>query len=216
MKKSYEYLLFDWDGTIVQTLDMWLHIKRTVTKQYGKDIPQQEIIDSFGNFAHYCRDVWQFDNPDRVVADVFDQARQQVSTCPTYPGARATITRLHKHAKKMALITASPRKNLSVLLQGLKLDHFFDIIIVTEELKHHKPHPEPLERAFAGLGGTDRSQAIMIGDGDKDLGAAQAFGCDSLLFYPSQNEKFYNIDKLNTYNPTYKVTRFDDIFSIVS
>lgn len=43
----------------------------------------------------------------------------------------------------------------------------------------------------------------MIGDSDKDLGAARNFGIDSVLFYPAEHKKFYDLEKLKELEPTY-------------
>lgn len=79
---------------------------------------------------------------------------------------------------------------------------------------HHKPHPEPLEKALRLLGGT-KTGAVMIGDSDKDLGAANNTGVDSILFYPSEHKKFYNLARLKQLNPTYVVDDFRQVLEIV-
>jgi phosphoglycolate phosphatase-like HAD superfamily hydrolase len=64
------------------------------------------------------------------------------------------------------------------------------------------------------FGGT-KSQAVMIGDSDKDLGAANNAGIDSILFYPPEHKKFYDLDKLRQLGPTYIVDDFRKIVEIV-
>ncbi len=55
----------------------------------------------------------------------------------------------------------------------------------------------------------------MIGDSDKDLGAANNFGIDSVLFYPPEHKKFYDIEKLKKLRPTYIVSDLRQILEIV-
>ncbi len=63
----------------------------------------------------------------------------------------------------------------------------------------------------------DRSgKPLYIGDSDKDLGAAKNAGIDSVLFYPAEHKKFYNLDALKTYSPTYIVDDFRKIMTIVT
>ena len=51
----------------------------------------------------------------------------------------------------------------------------------------------------------------MIGDSDKDLGAARNFGIDSILFYPDEHRKFYNLEKLKELEPTFIIEDFKTI-----
>ena len=87
---------------------------------------------------------------------------------------------------------------------------FFTAIVAADDVTNHKPHPEPLEKALAALRGT-KVKAVIIGDSDKDLGAANAFGIDSILFYPDEHKKFYNLAILEALNPTYIVSDFTEI-----
>jgi phosphoglycolate phosphatase-like HAD superfamily hydrolase len=60
-----------------------------------------------------------------------------------------------------------------------------------------------------------KQAAIMIGDSDKDLGAANNTGIDSILFYPPEHKKFYDLEKLRTLNPTYIVEELRQIEAII-
>ncbi len=100
------------------------------------------------------------------------------------------------------------------ILDGYDLTRFFQVIIAGDDTKNHKPHPEPLERAIERMGGT-KEQAVMIGDSDKDLGAAKNAGVDSILFYPDEHKKFYDLSKLKAHEPTHIVSDFRQILEIV-
>jgi len=93
--------------------------------------------------------------------------------------------------------------------------HFFDVVITHEDTEKHKPHAEPLEKALAQLGG-NKEKAVMIGDSDKDLGAAKNAGVDSILFYPKEHERFYRLDDLKRFGPTYVVDDFREVLKICS
>jgi pyrophosphatase PpaX len=92
--------------------------------------------------------------------------------------------------------------------------HFFSAIVAGNEVQHYKPHPEPLEKGLALLGG-DKASAIMIGDTDKDIGAANNLGIDSILFYPKEHEKFYDLVELKKHNPTHVVENFKEVLDLV-
>jgi len=91
---------------------------------------------------------------------------------------------------------------------------FFEVIISGDDVDNHKPHPEPLEKALAQLGGT-KELAVMIGDSDKDVGAAQNFGVDSILFFPEEHHKFYHYETLRALKPTHIVDDFKQILETI-
>ena len=55
----------------------------------------------------------------------------------------------------------------------------------------------------------------MIGDTEKDVGAANNAGIDSILFFPPEHKRFYDIDKLKKHKPTHIVSDFRHIIEIV-
>lgn len=67
-----------------------------------------------------------------------------------------------------------------------------------------------LEKGLDLLQGTKR-EAIMIGDSNKDIEAANNAGIDSLLVYPQGHTIFYDLDQLKSYNPIYIVSNFKEI-----
>ncbi|PID99617.1 hypothetical protein CSA80_00345 [Candidatus Saccharibacteria bacterium] len=201
---------------IARTLDPWFDAKVAITKKYGVNASDEEIVASFGHFLHYCRDVWRFDNPEKVYKEMSDAARVGIAKTSTYTGAVETLSGLHRAGKTLALVTTSPKHNLDALIDRLGLRSIFDVILTGEDVAKHKPHPQSLEKAFAALGATDKSKTIMIGDSGNDIEAAANFGCDSILFYPPEHKKFYRLDELTSRNPTYVVTDFRDIAGIVN
>ena len=131
-----------------------------------------------------------------------------------YPDALEVLETLHAADKKLALITSSPHKNINHLLEKYNLTKFFDAIITADDVSHHKPNPEALEKALAHLGG-DKQNAVIVGDGDKDIGAAKNADIDSILFYPDEHKKFYDLNKLRKLKPTYIVDDFRKILELV-
>jgi hypothetical protein len=45
---------------------------------------------------------------------------------------------------------------------------------------------------------------------------AQKAGLDSILYFPSENREFYDLDKLKTGNPTYTITDLEEVVDIIT
>jgi len=210
---TYQYILLDWDGNLARTLDIWLEACRVALEEQGVFKSDEEIGASFGQFTKYMKD-WGVKDIQATIECADRVAQRQLPDVELYPDALEVLEALRDQNKKLALITTSPRENVQPLLERHGLTRTFDAVITAEDTINHKPHPEPLELALKLLGG-NTNEAVMIGDSDKDLGAAKNAGVDSVLFYPSEHQKFYNLDTLRQLEPTFVIEDFREILNIV-
>ncbi len=211
--KTYTYILFDWDGNLAKTLDIWLDACREPLVSRGLHKTDAEIAASFGAFIEHMQQ-WGIADPEKALDEADRIAKQKLPDVELYPDALEVLEGLHARGKKLALITTSPHENIKHLLEKYGLMRLFDALVAYDDTKHHKPHPEPIEKALELLGGT-RDLAVMIGDSDKDLGAARNAGTDSILFYPDEHKKFYDLDQLRQLQPTHVVSDFREILKII-
>jgi pyrophosphatase PpaX len=173
-----------------------------------------EIAGAFGILSERLVE-WGVTDVDDAVEEADKIAKENLPNVELYPDALFVLESLHRNGHKLALITSSLHENVAHLLESHNIRQFFDAIIAADDTKNHKPHPEPLEKALALLGGS-KEAAVMIGDSDKDLGAAANAGIDSILFYPEEHSKFYDPESLKSYSPTYIVNNFRDVLGIVA
>jgi pyrophosphatase PpaX len=212
--KTYKYILLDWDGNLAKTLDIWLEACRTVVEKRGIHPTDEQIGASFGAFVTHMQS-WGITDADEAMDEADSIAKQKLPHVALYPDALEVLEYLHNLDKKLALISSSSHENIDHLLEKHKLSDLFSAVVAGDDITHHKPHPEPLEKALALLG-ANKQDAIMIGDSDKDLGAANNTGIDSILFYPPEHKKFYDFEQLKSLSPTYVVSDFREIESIIN
>ncbi len=212
--KQYEYFLLDWDGNLAKTLDIWLEACRAAYERNGLRLTDGEIAASFGAVTEYLTR-WGVKDIASTIDEMDKLAKQKLPDVALYPDALEVLEGLKAANKKMALITTSIHENIEHLLEKHHVNDFFDVVIAGDDVQHHKPHPESLEMALDHLGVQDKKLAVMVGDSDKDLGAATNAGIDSILFYPPEHQKFYDIDALHQLNPTYTVSDFREILKAI-
>jgi pyrophosphatase PpaX len=157
---------------------------------------------------------WGVTDIEATIQEMDAIAKQKMPEVDLYPDALEVLEALDHSGKKLALITSSLHENVAHVLERFNMMHYFDVIVANEDTERHKPHAEPLEKALELLGGT-KGRAVMIGDSDKDLGAALNAHVDSILFYPPEHKKFYNLDELKTFKPTYIVEDFRKVLNLV-
>ena len=212
--KQYKYILLDWDGNLAKTLDLWLEAFRIILAEEGYHPSDEEIASSFGAVEDYFLSLGIKD-PVAVYQRADDLGKKKLPEVELYPDALEVLIYLKEIHKSTALITASRHANIVHLLNRYNMHGLFDIIIAREDVTKHKPDPESLLVALDKLNGR-REEAVMIGDSDKDVEAARNAGIDSILFYPPEHVKFYDIEKLKQFEPTYVVDDFSKIMDIVS
>ena len=211
--KTYEYILFDWDGCLAMTLDIWLKAFKEVFAEYklypsDQDITTIAFLNWEGPAKLGITDTELF--KERMKQSVGEKSRNVI----LYEGVVETLKKLKAKKKNIALLTTSLEDLISPSLEKYELRQYFDTILTAESVTMHKPNPQVLELAITRLQGNKES-AIMIGDSVSDLGAAKNAGIDSILFYPEHNHLYYSLDTLKSFKPSYVVSEFIHILQIL-
>lgn len=178
--KNYDAYLFDWDGTLSNSLDIWLNALQQTLAKHGVHIGRQETATRLGVWELMLEGVPEAEF-EAAKEEVTAIAHPQMITVPLYPDVALMLQTLKGRNKKIALITASGREVIDLVLAHHELVNYFDIIITGSDVQQHKPDPEGIKVVLEHFG-IDKSKAVMLGDSDKDLGAAQNAGIDSILF----------------------------------
>lgn len=94
------------------------------------------------------------------------------------PGALEVLTTAKRHFR-LALCTNKPRRLTSLVLAGLDLERYFDVVVAAGDVPEPKPHPAPLQSVAEQLKVSTR-ELVLVGDGPQDIGCAKAAGCRSI------------------------------------
>ncbi|HEV8533847.1 MAG TPA: HAD-IA family hydrolase [Methylomirabilota bacterium] len=115
---------------------------------------------SMGEFSH-----WFVERADEVMADL-------TVMFPQVPGTLATLRR---SGIRTAIVSTKFRRRIKGILAREKLADAFELIVGGEDVAQHKPDPEGLNRALAGLKVT-AADSVYVGDHPVDAEAAQRAG----------------------------------------
>ncbi len=210
--KRYKYILLDWDGNLARTLDIWLKALKVPLEKRGHSFSDEEIGANFTVFQERMEALGIADI-DAMVREADEIATREVPNVELYPDALITLEMLHKVGKKVALVTTSRHDQIDPLLRKYHLRELFDQVICGDDVLQHKPHPEAIEKALE-LFGASKEEAVMVGDSSSDIGGANNAGIDSILFFPPEHTKLYDIEKLKEHKPTHVIADFRDIVRI--
>jgi pyrophosphatase PpaX len=213
---SYQYLLFDWDGCLATTLELWLSTYKNIFAQYNIFPKDEEIIkEVFNDWGGALKLGINVNQAEEYYNKVLYQINQNANQVNLYPKVYKTLENLFNQDKQIALITNSKKENVQPALKLHKLTPFFHHILTIEDVKHHKPNPEMIYKAI-NLLKADKSKTLVIGDSESDLGAAQAAGVDSALFFTKNHSLFYDLDNLKSYAPKLIFDDFEKLLNFLN
>jgi HAD superfamily hydrolase (TIGR01509 family) len=198
---KYRAILFDFDGTLVPSLPLWLSAFHEALGHYGIVVSDDDVVRRC--FYRAWNDVavdFGIYPVESFSLHVEMGLRRAFLEAELYPFARRLLVHCRNHGLLTALVTSSPRSVLTEAILRLDLGNLFDFVISGDDVQNHKPHPEPLLTALSALGHT-ASEAIMIGDSQADMLAGKAAGTATALFLPHDHTRYNYIDVLRTTDP---------------
>jgi len=92
-----------------------------------------------------------------------------------YPPAAAVLAAIRSRGLASAIVSTKYRYRIESILASAGLTGAVDLIVGGEDVARHKPHPEGLQRALAGLG-VEGPAAVYVGDHPVDGHAARDAG----------------------------------------
>jgi beta-phosphoglucomutase len=175
-------VLWDLDGTLVNSEDYHWQSWRDALAPEGLSITYEQFLASFGMKNDPIMRMWLTDGytPERAVriaeAKEADYRRlaQQHGLAPL-PGAREWVTALKAAGWRQAIATSAPRANADVMLAALGMTSMFDALVVAEDVSHGKPDPEVFLTAAARVG-VPPSRSIVVEDAATGIEGARRAG----------------------------------------
>lgn len=183
--KPYSLLIFDWDGTL---MDSAAHITAcmrnaiaAVGAAFRSDAQIRHII---GLGLEEAIQHLYPNQPHSLIRAIADEYRQEFlvrsgeNASALFTGARETLQTLAQQGYQLAIATGKSRRGLDKVLAETGLTDLFPITRCADETRS-KPHPLMLEEILTDYDSSPHD-ALMIGDSEYDLQMARAIGMDAL------------------------------------
>ncbi len=178
-------LLFDFDGVVVQSEDVYDRATIKLGELYQVEIPEPFFESNRGiaEGLFYERFKATFAlgvELEKLQADGRRLLWGEFSAAVQYtPGFQHFFKIMRKRLKHIALVTATPRSLIDEIFTNSKIDVDFDHIVTASDVSRNKPAPDPYLKA-CGLLGIAPSQAIVIEDSPTGLKSATSAGCQTI------------------------------------
>ncbi|WDE97815.1 HAD-IA family hydrolase [Lentisphaera profundi] len=190
---KYKLLIFDLDGTLVDTRKDLAAAVNEMRRSYGLPILPLEIIVSYvGDGAQKLVErSLQGENVDPVEALklMLDFYKKNICVFShLYEGCRDFLKLMKSKGIAMAVLTNKPQAMTDIILKELDLDQYFNPILGPEGAGCHKPEPGGVYKCLE-IHQIEAAQALMVGDHHTDLRVAQNAKIDNAFFTSGMGNK---------------------------
>ena len=181
--KKYKHLVFDIDGTLMDTVQLHMESLRALLKELtGKDVPEEELTFTFG--------IPGLDSLTQLgISDVETALEKWVSyyqvvaerlSLKLFPGIRGVLGQLHRSDVKLGIITSKLRVEYDTQFLDLGIADWFETVITSSDTPKGKPYPDPMY-AYLEKTGADKEEVLYFGDTVYDMDCARSAGVDQAL-----------------------------------
>jgi len=212
MTRNITTILFDLDGTLIDTNDLIIQsFLHTLEKYYPSKYKREDVLPYIGPTLKET-----FGSMDETKVEEMIQTYRTFNLSnhdqlvKEYEGVFETIQTLKEQGFKIGIVTS---KISDVVMKGLKLtklDQFFDVVVALDHVEKAKPDPGPLYMALDQLGSTPE-ETIMVGDNHHDVLAGKNAGMRTAGVAWTVKGREY----LQGYGPDYMLDNMRDLLPIV-
>ena len=200
MPKRFELLVFDWDGTLMDSAGAIVTSIQESCRDLGLPVPERERA------AHVIglglNDALAYAVPELAPSEYGRLAERyrhhylaRDPDIELFPGMREMLALLKHRGHVLALATGKSRVGLERVLEATQLKQYFDSSRCADET-HSKPHPAMLQELMQELL-IEAEATLMIGDTAHDLQMAVNAGVPALAVSYGAHPR----DNLTLFNP---------------
>lgn len=216
MKKNYEVILFDLDGTLTDSGPGIVNgFEYAITKMGGtvedrsslRRFVGPPLEESFGKILGYSKEDTQ---KAITIYREYYFGKGGIFENEVYPGVEDMLKELKQTGKKLAVATSKVLKGTILVLEHFGLNQYFNFISATNDVTVVTKE-DVIRQALEHYGIEDTNKVLMVGDRKYDIEAANKIGIDSvgvLWGYGGREE-------LETSGATYIVESPEEVLSLV-
>ncbi len=177
MKNRFDLIVFDWDGTLINTIDWIVHCLQLAGEHYGFKKPEPQAAKDVIGLCIDNAVAALYPGADAVtqkdIVTLYSKTyfSKQLSQDDFFPGVHAMLLSLKDKGYRLAVATGKTRAGLVQALLATKTESVFDITRCADETAS-KPNPKMLHEIMAHTQ-TPTERTLMVGDSIHDLQMAQ-------------------------------------------
>lgn len=194
-------ILFDHDGTLVNSERIHFELWDEVLARYGADLSEVQYRDYYAGVPTAANAVdmvsrFAINVDPAVLAEAKNLATRDFllkNAFPLMPGVRQALSHFHNSGWRLAVVTGAGGDEVQATLRQHSLRAFFETVVAGDDVKNNKPAPDCYFLAVKRLALLP-SECIAIEDTEHGVNAAIAAGV-ACLAVPTDMSKHHNFSK---------------------
>jgi HAD superfamily hydrolase (TIGR01509 family) len=175
-------VLFDVDGTLVDTVDLHAKAWQDAFRLYGKEIPFADVRSQIGKGGDQLMPVFFTHEDLQRFGEEMQSRRSRIyreryqHQVRAFSGVRPLFERLKRDGKRIALASSADKEEFEANLELLGIGDLIDAATSSHDAERSKPFPDIFDAAIAKLDGVRSEEAVAVGDTPYDAIAASQIG----------------------------------------
>lgn len=215
MHRPYDLIIFDWDGTLVDSQAQIISCMCEAFVKVGLPPPEPAAARHIIGLSLEVAASRLAPQADRqmieALADTYRELALANSNHSTqlFAGVGSGLQSLRQQGFYLAVATGKGRRGLDLALNNTELADIFDLTRCADETCS-KPDPMMLDEILTDLD-IDPERAIMVGDTSYDIEMANNIGMDSIAVTYGMHDEIH----LRPFSPKYLINQFSEIQSLM-
>lgn len=178
-----EAIIFDIDGTLLDSVDLHAQAWQEAFRHFGHDIPFSEIRSQIGKGGDQLLPVFLSEDELKKKGKELDEFRgklfkgKYLPRVKPFPGVRELFQKVKANGQRVALASSAKGDELESYERIAHIEDLVEVETSSADAKRSKPHPDIFEAALDRLGhGIRREDVVIVGDSPHDGEAAKRAG----------------------------------------
>jgi HAD superfamily hydrolase (TIGR01549 family) len=168
-------VLFDWDGTIVDSAEASFRCYQRLFGSFGLTYEREDFARTYSPDWYRTYEALGLARERWPEADARWLALYAAEKSALVAGARPAMDALRRAGLRAGIVTSGSRSRVEPEISALGLQDVFHTVVCSDDCERRKPHPEPLRLALGRLG-VSSAETAYVGDSPEDVEMARAAG----------------------------------------
>jgi phosphoglycolate phosphatase len=193
MKNRFDLIIFDWDGTLVDSIDWIVQCLQMAAHLTGCDVPEAQAVKGIIGLSIQKATETLFpgieENIQEQLIACYSQQffSKQMTEDDLFLGVKEMLLKFKQTGYQLAVATGKSQASLNKALHGTGLNDLFHITRCADQTAS-KPHPYMLEEIIEKMG-AGKERVVMVGDSVHDMQMAKNAGVSAVAVSCGANSR---------------------------